>query len=157
MIWYLLGILIGVMVVVLTSLAIRTGLMIRKSLKESRIPVKTFPAQSIRRRTEKEKTPDGQNQTVCMTTFRSSDGTVCELKVSQDFYSAFREGTYGELTCQGTAFLAFLPQQMPEAAQEEPEARQMPADPVCTADDFDPALFARRYPEQERSEQTPMC
>lgn len=148
--WWLVGGLIGGVISLIVNVLVRVVIMIVKSVRESRIPVQTVPVRVIRRRTKPETTADGTYYTACYMTFESAEGTVTELKVGQEFYAAFREGTYGELTRQGSTFLAFTPEPQADIPAEEPEAAPLPAAPLPAADDFDPALFVRRYPEPEQ-------
>ena len=160
MIWYLLGIMIGIVISAVIAAIVKACIMIAKSYTLSRIPVETATVRIIRRRTTRVHVvqPNGREvpdefRTACFMHFEDTDGTVTELEVPQEFYSEFREGTCGELVHQGQTFLRFTPQLLPAEQQEEPEA---PAE-IPAADDFDPALFERRYPEQGGQEQTPMC
>lgn len=161
-VWWLLGALLGILLVLIIAFPVKAVYMILKSLRLSRIPVETVTARIIRRRTAKVPVlhPNGREipgefRTACFASFEDTDGKVRELEVTQDFYSAFREGTCGELVLQGETFLSFTPQLLPEVRPEEPD---MPAE-VPAVPDFDTALFERRYPEQEQSgqEQLPMC
>ena len=151
--WWFVGILLGLLFSLIVNVLVRTGIMIVKSIRAGRIPVQTVPVRIIRKRTKPEQTEKGETYTACYMTFESAEGTVTELKVSQDFYAAFRENTYGDLTHQGSTFLAFAPQAQPVVPEEEPAAQQRPAEPLPAADDFDPALFVRHYPEPEGQSQ----
>lgn len=94
-------------------------------------PVQTLPVRVAGRRLI-QKNPN-RSSAVFYLRFEAPDGSSREMQVDQMTYSAYQDGTIGDLTYQRNRFLGFVPQYQDYAAQ---------------ADDIDPALFERRYPGQ---------
>ena len=90
--------------------------------------------------------------------FEAPDGSSREMEVDRLTYHAFGEGMTGELTYQRKRFLSFTPKAMAGDAQypQGYPAQQMPVQQPYIGDDLDPAMFERRYPDQNGQDQMPI-
>lgn len=126
-------------------------------------PLRREPAQIIRIQAETvlvvqgdpeyARAEDGVRRVFRFMHFQMADGRVTETEVSQEVCAALREGMTGTLVHQGNRFIGFIPDEMPAPESAVQNASAPSAVSQACGEDFDPARFARQYPEAEQTGQ----